>query len=314
MTDITQGQDEQAEQEQDSPETVQLAKDMGWKSPEEWRGEPPKSGFVSASEYVRRSEKILPIVNARARKAEEEAAKLRNELDTTRREHRDTIGRIERMSTVALEQQRSQIEARYAERIDAAAEVGDKAAVQQARKDEKEALKALDAKLEPTEAEKKTAATERAELPKAMQETIATWKADNAWFSDDPNDEMSGVANHYHSKLLREKKGLTLAENLAEVTKYIRKRYPEEFSAASDDEGDDDGTPRRKGSPVEGGGSRMNGGGQRSLYSKLPADAKAQADKFIKDDGLFLQKGETVEKNLAQARERYAKEYLGDQA
>ncbi|HDA7234988.1 TPA: hypothetical protein O5T43_002567 [Staphylococcus aureus] len=54
----------------------------------------------------------------------------------------------------------------------------------------------------------------------------------------------------------------------------------------------------------------MAGGSGGSKFSKLPADAKAQADKFIKEDGLFLEKGETVEKNLSQARERYAAAYL----
>ena len=35
---------------------------------------------------------------------------------------------------------------------------------------------------------------------------------------------------------------------------------------------------------------------------------------FIKDDGLFLQKGETIDKDITKARERYAKSYFGDQA
>ena len=36
----------------------------------------------------------------------------------------------------------------------------------------------------------------------------------------------------------------------------------------------------------------------------------SKADVFIKDDGLFLEKGETIEKDLQKARERYAKQYL----
>jgi hypothetical protein len=52
------------------------------------------------------------------------------------------------------------------------------------------------------------------------------------------------------------------------------------------------------------------GGGSGSKFSKLPADAKTQCDKFIKEDGLFLEKGETAEKDLAKARERYATAYL----
>jgi hypothetical protein len=54
----------------------------------------------------------------------------------------------------------------------------------------------------------------------------------------------------------------------------------------------------------------MGGDSGRSSWSKLLADAQKQADTFIKEDGLFLEKGETVEKDLQKARERYAKMYL----
>lgn len=298
---------EQTDTPQDSPETVQLAKEMGWKNPDEWKGDPPKSGFVSASEYVRRSEKVLPLVNARARKAEGEVSALRAELETTRQDHRKTIDRIERMSTLALSQQREQLEHRYAARKEAAVEVGDKDAYKQAVKDEKEAVAALDERMKEPEPEKKN---EGSKLPKAVEDIIEGWRSENPWYVDEPGDEMTAYANARHVRLQKEKKGLSLKENLEQVTKDVRKRFPEHFDDAGD-EGDDE--PRRRGSPVES-GSRMNGGGQGSGFSRLPADAKKQADRFIKEDGLFLEKGETLEKNLAQARERYAKQYFGDEA
>lgn len=313
MNDITQQQqaDQGEAQERDAPETIRLAKDMGWKDPAEWQGEPPKNGFVSASEFVRRSEKILPIVNARARAAEERASKLEAKLEQMERDHRDNLRRIERMSDVALKNQRQQIEAQYSERIEAAAKVGDTAAVAQARKDEKEALKAIDEKLEPSADEKKQADLEKAKLPAPVQAVVDAWKADNPWFKDEGDDEMSMVAMRHHMRLQKEKRGLTLAENLAEVTKYIRKRYPEEFSTGDEETGDEgDDPPLRRGSRVEGGSRSGGGGGGGTKFSKLPADAKAQADKFIKEDGLFLLKGETAEKNLAAARERYAAKFL----
>jgi hypothetical protein len=99
-----------------------------------------------------------------------------------------------------------------------------------------------------------------------------------------------------------------LADNLEETRKYVAKRYPEKFGKEdADDEGEDDKPAR--GSRVEG-GSRVPGGGGRSKYSQLPADAKSQCDKFIKEDGLFLEKGESADKDLAKARERYATQYL----
>lgn len=298
-TDALNGADEQ---QADAPETVRLAKDMGWKDPAEWQGEPPKNGFVSASEYIRRSEKILPIVNARARNAEERAAKLEAKLEQMERDHRDNLRRIERMSTVTLERQREQIEAQYAARIEAAAEVGDKDAVRTARRDEKEALKALDERLEPTEEEKKTAKAEQQKLPAQVQETINGWMTDNPWFKPDSDDEMSLVATRKHLALQKEKPGLSLKENLEEVSKYVRKRYPEAFSV-DDDEDDGDPAPRR--SRVE--GSTRSGGNGGSMWSRVPADAKQAAANYLE---YFLKPGETMDKNAAQARERWAAKYF----
>lgn len=302
-------------QERASPETMALAREMGWKDPADWQGEPPKNGFVSAAEFVRRSEKILPLVNAKARKAEERAAKLEAKIEQMDRDHRETIRRIEKMSTVALDQQRTQIEARYAAVKEAAVEVGDKVAYKQAVADEKAATKAIDDKLQPTDAEKKEAAIEQGKLPKQVQETIDAWMAENTWYKPNTDDEMSIVATRRHLKLQEEKKGLSLAENLEEVTKYIRKRYPEEFKMDDEPGNEDDDEPApRRGSRVEGSSRNGGGNGGSKSFAKLPAEAKAICDKFIKDDGLFLEAGETATKNLGAARERYAAQYFGDEA
>src|SRR5258708_7097105 len=95
---------------EDTPETIAKAKEMGWVSPDEWRGDPPKNGFRGAAEYVKNSERVMPLINARARKAEERVAALETELNTTRAEHTRNLDRIERMSRATLENQRSQIE------------------------------------------------------------------------------------------------------------------------------------------------------------------------------------------------------------
>ncbi len=135
-----------------------------------------------------------------------------------------------------------------------------------------------------------------------MQATISEWISLNPWYTAD--EEMQALANARHGKLLKDKPGMTLADNLEETRKYIATKFPEKFGEVEED----DEKPAR-GSRVEG-GSRMAGGSGGSKFSKLPADAKTQADKFIKEDGLFLEKGETADKDLAKARERYAAAYL----
>jgi hypothetical protein len=284
---------------------------MGWKPETEWRGEPPKGGFTSATEYVRRGEKILPIVNARARKAEQEASNLRSEMEAMRSEHRDTVKRIERMSTVALEQQRLQIVSQYTATKEAAVEVGDKAAYREADKAERDALKAIDDRIRENDDDKpgKKDDDRPRELPREVKAVIDGWIDENPWFNIDKR--LNSYANTVHMDLLKEKPGLSLRENLDEVRDEVKRRFPEKFGD-KDDDGED--TPRRKGSPVEG-GSRLGGaGGGSSKYSRLPADAKSQCDKFIKDDGLFLKSGESVEKNLAAARERYADQYFAEES
>lgn len=311
MTDTAQVSDqtEQAEAEQEAPETVALAREMGWKPESEWKGDPPKGGFTSATEYVRRGEKILPIVNARAKKAEARVQELEARLERQEADHRDTIKRIERMSSVALENQRLQITSQYAARKEAAVEVGDKEAYRQADKDEREAIKAIDERLKETDAkDTKDDKDKLRELPREIKEVLDEWYAANPWFNTDKR--LNKFATDVHLDLQQEKPGLTLRQNLDEVRKEVVKRFPEKFG----EEPDDDDPPRRKGSAVEG-GSRLNGaGGGGSKYSKLPADAKANCDRFIKEDGLFLVAGETVEKDIGKARERYAEKYFEEEA
>lgn len=302
MTDDTENQ---VETEQDSPETVELAREMGWKPETEWKGEPPKGGHLSATEYVRRGEKILPIVNARARKAEERARELEARLDRQEQEHAKNLSRIERVTAATLENQRLQITAQYAARKEAAVEIGDKDAYRQANKDEDEALKAIDERLKDDEGDKGKKDDKPRELPKEVKAVIDEWIGENSWFNTD--EEMNVVANSRHMKILKEKPGLSLKDNLEEVREYVKKRFPEKFG----DDVDGDEPPRRRGSPVEG-GSRLNGGSGGSLWAKVPA-----ADQKIAAQHLewFLKPGETMEKDGSKAKQRWAEKYFeGEQS
>ena len=292
-----------------SPDDIEKAKGMGYKDPAEWKGKPPPRGFIKAKEYLERAETVIPIMRSENKKLKDEVAEARAELKAFKEETKTTVAKMAQMSKVALDRQRSHLEDKYSAAIEAATEVGDKDQVRKLRAAEREDLakfdEAAEVKEDKTEDAKKSV---NAALPKEMQDTIGGWIAENAWYSKDA--EMQMVANRFHGQLLDDKPGLTLAENLEETRKYIAKRYPEKFKA-EDDEGADDPPPR--GSRVEG-GSRVAGGAGGTKYSKLPADAKAQCDKFIKEEGLFLEKGEDPVKDLGKARDRYAADYFGEQA
>lgn len=298
-----------------SPEEIAEAKSMGWKDPSEWKGEPPKNGFQKAKDYVERGKSVLPIVRAELAKKEVELAKANKRLEDFKVETEKRFENLHRMSASALKRQRETLEAKYDAAISAAAEAGDKEEVKRLRKEEKEAVKEFDEAVEekPELDEDNKSGKAKANTPDENKAIEAWIKDGNEWFNDD--DDMRTVAVNHHMKLKSTQPDLTLEENLAKVTAYVKKRFPSEFKDADkpDDEGGED-APKRKGSPVEGSGSRVPGGGfGKSAWSRIDDDAKKQADKFIKEDGLFLNKGETVEKDLQKARERYAVEYLGEQ-
>lgn len=295
-----------------APEEVAEAKRIGWKAPSDWKGPPPKGKFLKAKEFLERAETVIPIIKQENAKLKEELKQARDDLKSFKDETNKTVAKMAQMSKVALDRQRQQLEDKYSAAIDAATEVGDKELVRKLRKQEREDIKEFDEKVEQAaevKEERKEEAKEKVNsaLPKETQDTIAGWISENNWYTVDP--EMQAVANAYHGRLLNEKPGLTMAENLEETRKYVAKRYPEKFGKQeTEDEPEDEDKPSRS-SRVEG-GSRSAGGGARSKFSQLPAEAKAQCDKFIKEDGLFLEKGETVDRDLAKARERYAAQYL----
>ena len=280
-------------------DTIARAKEMGWVAPDEWKGTPPKAGFLDPAEFVRRGEKVMPLINARARKAEEKVAALETELATTRSEHRANLDRIERMSRATLENQRAQIEARYEAQKEYAVSTGDTAAYNAAVKQEKEAKQAFDERAAEVEKPKTKTGNEAPELPKAVKDTVDAWFADNAWFNSDT--ELNAVANVHHHYLLKEKPGLTLAQNLDAVSKYVKKRFPDKFGGSEDEE------PVR-GSRVEG-SSRTGGGDRGSAWSSVPQEDR----KLAENAGhlpWYLEKGETMEKDGAKARERWAAKYF----
>jgi hypothetical protein len=295
------------------PEEVEKAKQIGWKAPSDWKGPPPKGKFLKAKEYLERAETVIPIIRSENAKLKAELKDARDDLKNHKAAMETTVANMAKMSKVALDRQRAQLEEKYSAAIDAATEVGDKETVRKLRDAERKDLKEFDTAAE----EVKEAKTEKGKetvngsLPKDVQETIGHWIGENHWYSTD--EEMQALANAHHGKLLKEKPGLTLVENLEETRKYVAKRYPEKFKQEEPEDDENEGEKPSRGSRVEG-GSRVAGGGGGSRFSKLPADAKAQADKFIKEDGLFLEKGEDATKDIAKARERYAADYFGEGA
>jgi hypothetical protein len=281
-----------------TPEEMDEAKTLGWKSPKEWKGEPPKNGFKKAKDFLAHGKEVLPIVQSQNKKLERELADAKKELKEFKAEQAKTLENLERMSRTALKQQRHQLKEQYEAVKEAAVEVGDKDAYRKADKQQQEALDKFDEAVAEKKEDKKD--DDKSKAPPEVE----AWVKANPWFDED--EEAKALAITRHGKLLRDHPSWSMEKNLEEVRKYVQKRFPEHF----EEEAEEEEKPKRKGSPVEGGGSRMGGESNRSAWSKIPVDAQKQADVFIKEDGLFLEKGENAKEHLQKARERYAMQYL----
>src|SRR3990167_216685 len=148
-------------EESDAVETE--ARSMGWVPLEEFRG--PKDKWRDASEFVDRGSTVLPIVNSLLKKERSKTSQLETKLAKSEAEWRDRFGRLEKMSTAALEKQREQLMSQYADKKEAAVERGDMDAYRTADKAEKKALADLDEK-DAVKEEKKDA---RADLPQDVR-------------------------------------------------------------------------------------------------------------------------------------------------
>lgn len=233
---------EESRVEQPSEAEVK-ARAQGWAPKDEWRG--PDEKWVDAETFLKRGEQIAPI-------QAERIEKLTRELEDAKRTIADFAGWRSKVEKDAYERAMKDIKARQREAV----KTMDEAAFEAAEKDAQELQKKVEQKTE-----------QPGEAPE-----VAAWKSANPWFDADPALNLEAQAIHVN--IGRTKPGLTLEQNLAEVTKEIKRRYPEKFGIEEN--------PRRKEAPsVEGAnGTRTKAGGKS--YADLPAEAKAACDSFVK--------------------------------
>lgn len=274
---------------QADPAVEAKARETGWVPLEEYKGDPAK--WKPADKWKSPDEQLGTM---RKKLEKTEAAFAKFKRDTA-----DNFARTERMNAAAIKQARQDIIDKYEAEKKAAVKTGDEDAFDKAEAAKTKALKNLDDEAEKANGKGKDDG-KSADLSPEDIETVEDWKDENPWF--DANEAMRNFADKRFVRIRRRDPDMAMEDVLGEVRKAVEEQFPDEF-----------GKRRTNGSKVEGGnGGDMGGNGAgRSLFLKLPAEAKAQADRFIKE-GLFLEKGETAEKNMAQARERYARKYLED--
>jgi hypothetical protein len=195
-----------------SQEVETKARRLGWVPKEDFRGDPTR--WKPADEFLAHGEEILPILRQnnetlhdRLAKQERDLGEAKQVLLEMREFNRRNEQRIKSEARSEVEaEMRAAVETADTQRFDAA----------QAR------MKAIEAppSYQPNAGQ---APPQRPYVEPAVQQ----WVADNPWFNNDP--VLNTVAQAIHVQLGREKPGLSLSDNLAEVTREVRARFPEKF-------------------------------------------------------------------------------------
>lgn len=251
--------------------TETRARAMGWRPQEEYRGDP--ATWKDAKSFVDAADTNPAILRERFDTVARRNAELERKLTTVETDYQTRFQRLERMSAVALDRQRQQIEASYAAAMRQAVETGDVARYDQLSEARGEAVRQFDTVAQEARAQPEQAA--RA-APAPYQQTVDAWQAANPWYGKD--QAMTALAQIESQRIQNEHPGLTVEQNLAEVRRSVARRFPEKFAMQQ---------PQQRGSAAVEGGSRMaSGAGAGRGWADIPAADRQVAVKQIKD-GLF---------------------------
>jgi hypothetical protein len=290
-----------ADAPQTDPTVEAEAREMGWLPKEKFKGDPTL--WRPADEYLKRGKELMPLMQAENRR-------LKKQIAEVEERSAKTIENLGRMNKLVVQRLRKQIEAEYEEKMAKAVELGDKRLYSEANKGKNDALKEFDKAASEAEGDKGKAEAEGISEPGKMsvrdRDILDDWMDENPWMDD--NATMRRYADRAFERIRRDNPRISWKDALAEVREKVEARYPDEFAKG--------GKPTASSAPkVDGGGSRSPGGGSNGrAWDKLPAEVKKIADSLIEDDGLFLEKGEKAATHKAAARERYAKQYLQENA
>lgn len=255
-----------------TPDPEQLAKekrarDLGWVPESDWdderaerEGRRKPSKFITADEFIERTEGNLPIMRDQMRRMEAKLA--------------DADGKLNDMHGILSTQRemsRKAVERAYARGVEAA-EAKMREAVVEGDTDKYDAAKEELAKL----AEHAPVAEEpkRPEQPAKVEidPVTTSWVAQNPWFQADADANRAMISEH--SKIKKANPDLPLWEQFEKAKRIVMKRYPEAFNI----------NPRREApaSVDTPSGARQNGG--KASFDSIP---KADQDAYERQRKMF---------------------------
>ena len=232
-------------------EHEQAAREQGWKPESEWKGEPPSGGFKTAEQFVKDGEQIPGILKSQIGRLEERLDRSEAANAEFSKYHDSQIKKsLAENSRLISELQQTRAQA---------ITDGDGPAFEKADRDIKdlEPVVQIDPNVE------------------AYNKLSSGWVADSKWYGS--NKKLTGYADGIADGIA--KQGYTGQAYFNELDRQIEEVFPEEFS-----------NPNRQNAPsVETGGDKGSSNPTDQTWANLPAEDKAQAERFINDMPGFTQ-------------------------
>lgn len=259
------------------PQVESQAREMGWRSKEEFRGDEAK--WVDAATFVEKGEHVLPIVRATADRLRGDLTRTNSELASVRQalvESQKTIETLERYHQDDVKQKVEKAREKLKAELVAANQSGDHVAVADIT-EEMTRLNAAEVTAEANPPQKKSNGDGRPAtvVDHTNHPEFIAWKNDNPWFLADPaktalayaaTDRLRAAGDTRTGRAFLDAVSVEMANDVARLA---GRPAPSKMEGGRGGAGSGNG----------GGG----GGARAKTYADLPADAKAACDGYERD-------------------------------
>ena len=271
--------------EKPSSEVEKIARDIGWRPQEEWKG--PPENWRDPIDFIKRGASMH-------RELREELSSTRNKFDATEAEYRNRFDRLEKTAKLALELQKKQINDNWEAQKAHWAAQGDTENYNAARK----AQEAANAKVD-----EEIAASVPQGAPQLAPEAVSFITRNSGWYGKDP--VMTGAAREITGYYQQLHPNVPLSGIFEMVDRDMRQNFPSRFNGAAH-------PPQTEQKPAPAsveGGLRPIRGAVKKGWEALPPEAKKAGSDFV-DQGVFSggKRPESSE-DRQKARQAYADQY-----
>lgn len=240
------------------------ARQFGWVALDEFRGGEDK--WVDAETFVKRGKEITPILRENNKRLQKDLDAAKSEIEEIRQTAKEFRQYQKDQLKVKIEQFDNELARLKAAKAQA---INDSdgttvAQIEEAIDSIKESKAAIKVESEKPLPEDKKPASNKPDP------VLQAWLDQNDWFGSDKR--MTRICNSIGEDLREDYPDLVGKPFLDKLSEEIEKEFPDRF------------TKRKPTSPVEGGSNKPapRRGSNEHSYDKLPADAKAACDRYVK--------------------------------